>query len=130
MKKKKFVPPVTTIQYFTPESYCAVCSNSKTLYKFKCDATAWLGWQSSYTLYLDNGDGKFDESSDTKAGRVTRCNETFSLEASEVKDGFITGNSIIGTLDYESVKAYQDASGTWHASTTYTQEVVTERNHS
>lgn len=130
MKKKKFISPVTTIQYFTPEAYCVVCDNSKTLYKFTCDAEAWLGLQNSYTLYLDNGDGKFNKNSDTKVGGMARCKEVFEVEESEVKDGFITGNSGIGDLSSHAVKAYQDPSGKWHASTTYTKEVVTERNSS
>lgn len=86
MEKKTYSKPLMAAQQFEPQEFVAVCPPSETYvtYEFWCDAsvTAYGATYGYYHIYLDNGDGVFDERTDTDLtqGQVySPCGETHSV---------------------------------------------------
>lgn len=62
--KKEWGKPLTSVQEFVPQEFIAACGDGITEYHyfFMCDA----GQGNEYKVWLDNGDGVFQQSRDTQ----------------------------------------------------------------
>lgn len=74
--KRKWGKPGLDVQVFMPNDFIAACAPDETyrIYKFFCDAS--LGRYKYYGVYVDNGDGTFDSSSDSFKSYFEPCGAT------------------------------------------------------
>lgn len=64
MEKKIYEKPVMQVEFFVANHYCSGCGDGTTMvtYYFMCDA----GQGNEYKVWLDNGNGIFEQSRDTQ----------------------------------------------------------------
>ena len=108
MEKKVYGKPLMYAEKFVPQNFVAACPPSETYvtYQFWCDA----GNGSTYNVYIDNGDGTFNNNSDIHIGNFYACREAHSVtvpKGSSIDDifpkGFIGRNEWTGPWEYQYV---------------------------
>lgn len=92
MNKKVWVRPVTEVQQFEANEYCAACGDKWTVYKFKCDAGSS---RSSYHVYLNGPDGIAETNDDidwsARSGRLRTYSPCGSTHEAPTQEEFPAG---------------------------------------